>query len=265
MYMKLKGLKVGIATTVLLMCSGITHHYTYAAADQYEVKVYVDSDKVVKDNRHIKHDVLEALGSEDKDEDFNVAFLDNKERSNYKDKVTYRLQKSEKDKKYALQYKKRYPIVNNQVDQAIKQAKADGYNGDEFEVEYGENSQTLSVTKEAKADTDLKGLEMPNAAQSLTLFKSFATSPYKNKLAAITQPTLIGPVHFERHKGTINNHDIKIENWDVKNQNIVEISTKVKTEAEAKKAQKDIVNKLNDLGIHEQRDQLKTNLIFDNY
>ncbi|MBG3870726.1 hypothetical protein I5R57_12250, partial [Staphylococcus haemolyticus] len=146
-----------------------------------------------------------------------------------------------KDKKYALQYKKRYPIVNNQVDQAIKQAKADGYNGDEFEVEYGENSQTLSVTKEAKADTDLKGLEMPNAAQSLTLFKSFATSPYKNKLAAITQPTLIGPVHFERHKGTINNHDIKIENWDVKNQNIVEISTKVKTEAEAKKAQKDIV------------------------
>ena len=96
--MKLKGLKVGIATTVLLMCSGITHHYTYAAADQYEVKVYVDSDKVVKDNRHIKHDVLEALGSEDKDEDFNVAFLDNKERSNYKDKVTYRLRKSEKDK-----------------------------------------------------------------------------------------------------------------------------------------------------------------------
>ena len=69
------------------------------------MKVYVDSDKVVKDNRHIKHDVLEALGSEDKDEDFNVAFLDNKERSNYKDKVTYRLRKSEKDKKYALQYK----------------------------------------------------------------------------------------------------------------------------------------------------------------
>ena len=59
--------------------------------------------------------------------------------------------------KICITVQKRYPIVNNQVDQAIKQAKADGYNGDEFEVEYGENSQTLSVTKEAKADTDLKG------------------------------------------------------------------------------------------------------------
>ena len=80
----------------------------------------------------------------------------------------------------------------------------------------------------------------------------------------MNQPSLIGPVHFERHKGNIDGK-VKIENWDIKNQNIVEISAKVNNEEDAKRVQSAIVKKLDQLGIHEKKDQLKTNLIFDNY
>lgn len=148
-------IKVGMVTTAILLGSGVTHNVQAETnqPDQYEVKVYADSHKIVKDNRHIKHSVLEDLGSEDKDEDFQVQYLDDANRTNYQNNVTYRIRKSEDDSKHKLQYKKRYAISNHDVSSAIQQAKADGYNGDEYEVEYGEGKETLSVTKEAKRKT----------------------------------------------------------------------------------------------------------------
>ena len=65
------------------------------------MKVYADSHSG-KDNRHIKHSVLEALGSSDKDEDFNVQYLDDSNRTNYQNNVTYRLRKSEDDNDHEL-------------------------------------------------------------------------------------------------------------------------------------------------------------------
>ena len=105
--MKHSLIKVGMITTSILLSCGITKNVQAATnqPDQYEVKVYADSHKVVKDNRHIKHSVLEALGSSDKDEDFNVQYLDDSNRTNYQNNVTYRLRKSEDDNYHKLQYK----------------------------------------------------------------------------------------------------------------------------------------------------------------
>ena len=76
-------IKVGMVTTAILLGSGVTHNVQAETnqPDQYEVKVYADSHKIVKDNRHIKHSVLEDLGSEDKDEDFQVQYLDDANRT----------------------------------------------------------------------------------------------------------------------------------------------------------------------------------------
>lgn len=262
---KLKSILVkgmAVATTcAFLLPIGKAH----AAADQYEVKVFADADKVVKDNRHIDHDILEKLGSEDKDEDFNVQYIDDRNESNHQNGVTYRVRKSENDDTHEYQYKKRYPIENVNVDAAIDQAKADGFDGDEFEVEYGENKQTLSVTKEAEEDLNLDGTELPNASDSLKSLKSFASSPYDALLNKINDPKAVGPVHFERHKGKIDDNNVKIENWEIGNKNVVELSAKVNTESEAKAVQQSIVNKLDNLDIHETQDQLKTDLIFSTY
>ena len=45
----------------------------------------------------------------------------------------------------------------------------------------------------------------------------------------------------------------------------MEVSAKVNTEADAKTVQQAVVNKLDELGIHEKEDKLKTNMIFDKY
>lgn len=260
-------IKVGMVTTAILLGSGVTHNAQAETnqPDQYEVKVYADSHKIVRDNRHIKHSVLEDLGSEDKDEDFQVQYLDDANRTNYQNNVSYRIRKSEDDSKHKLQYKKRFAISNHDVSSSIQQAKADGYNGDGYEVEYGEGKETLSVTKEAKEKLGSGSLAMPNAQDSLKILKTHAEQPYSDALDKIKQPHLIGPVHFERHKGNIDGNEVKIENWDIKDQNVVEISSKVTNEAEAKKVQSAIIKRLDQLGIHEKKDQLKTNLIFENY
>ena len=46
---------------------------------------------------------------------------------------------------------------------------------------------------------------------------------------------------------------MKIENWDIKDQNVVEISSKVTNEAEAKKVQSAIIKRLDQLEIHEKK------------
>lgn len=257
-----------IKTGSLLLASTLLIPFTHkvdAAANQYEVKVYVDSEKVIKDNRHIDHSILESLGSEDKDKDFNVQYIDDSKRSNFSNQVTYRIRKSEENKKHELQYKKRYPIDSGNVDSAIEKAKKDGFTGDTYEVEYGENKQTLSVTKEADKNLGINKLALPNAKESLDLLKDQASTPFDRLLKPIDKATIIGPVHFERHKGNIDGHKIKIENWDIGEQNVVEVSAKVNTEADAKTVQQAVVNKLDELGIHEKEDKLKTNMIFDKY
>ena len=44
---------------------------------------------------------------------------------------------------------------------------------------------------------------MPNAQDSLKILKAHAEKPYSETLNKMNQPSLIGPVHFERHKGNI--------------------------------------------------------------
>lgn len=249
---------IAIGTLLLLM----PHAQSEAAADKYEVKVYANADKIVKDNRHVDHGILDQLGSEDKDEDFNVQYIDDSNRTNYNNKETFRVRKSEDEDSTELQYKKRYPITNGDADAAIAQAKKDGFNTDDYEVEYGENGQTLSASNESETNN---GSSLPNAEQSLSALKSSAKAPFDALLNKISSPQKIGPVHFERHKGNIDGNKVKIENWGIGNQNVVEVSAKVSSEAEAKTVQQAIIKKLDSMGIHETKDQLKTDMIFNNY
>ncbi|MCG3400453.1 hypothetical protein [Staphylococcus massiliensis] len=257
--------KLLIASSILIGGIALTTPIAHGASAQYEVKVYADADKIVKDNRHIDHDVLHDLGSEDKDEDFNVQYIDDGARSNFNKKTTFRVRKSENDDETKLQYKKRYPITDGNVDAAIQKAQADGYDAEEYEVEYGEGKQTLSVSNKSKVTLDNEGTTLPGATKSLDLLKAEAAAPFSTLLNQIKSPEVIGPVHFERHEGSIDGHDIRIENWNIQDDNVVEVSAKVSSESEAKAVQQAIIKKLDALNIHETNDQLKTNMIFENY
>ena len=52
---------------------------------------------------------------------------------------------------------------------------------------------------------------MPNAQDSLKILKAHAEKPYSETLNKMNQPSLIGPVHFERHKGNIDGNKVKLK------------------------------------------------------
>lgn len=255
-----------VASLTILSILSPTYIISAATVEKYEVKVFADSKKVINSDRHIKNSILSSLGSSDKDEDFKVMFIDNIDETLNLHNTSVRIRKSENDENTEIQYKKRYTIVNNDIQSAINEAIADGFSSAEFEVEYGVNSKTLSVVKENDFDSKLSGdTELPSLSKSYSYAKQFLPIEFSTSFSYISIPKSVGPIKFERHEGLIENNKVKIENWEIKDKNIVELSTKVDSLEQAKIVQDSIIKKLTSLGIYEPTEQLKTKIIFDNY
>lgn len=227
---------------------------------QYEVKVYASQDALSKKG-NVKSSILKAFNAPDKDEDFLVQFIDH-DKKHYREKMTYRIRKSENDDTYELQFKKRYPITTS-IEAAVAAAAADGFKDADYEIEYSINKQTLSVTYAAEADADEHLL--PDLKTSHEHLKENVHAAFKKHLDMITTPEIVGPITFERHKGKLGGYKIKIEKWDIKDAHIVELSSKVPTEKEAQNVQELLIEKLKALNVYEEKDQLKTDLIFEQY
>lgn len=227
----------------------------------YEVKVYADSDKVLNKKGHISKSFLKAFDASSSDEDFLVQYIDDPALSNYKNKVSLRIRKSEDDAYHELQYKKRYPIIDGNLDAALEQAARDGMTG-KAEVEFSTNRQTLSVSTVKKVDA--KAHVLPDSEVSHQHFIEHA-EPHLMPHTALEQAIAIGPVQFERHKSKYHGYKLKIEKWEIKHTVIVELSSKVNSLAEAEKIQTLLINQLKALDCYQAEDQLKTDLIFKNY
>lgn len=257
--------KIVASLTAIIILSP-TYFMSAATVEKYEVKIFADAEKVINSDRHIKNSILSSMGSSDKDEDFKVMFIDDIDETLNLHNTSVRIRKSENDKKTEIQYKKRYAIINNDIQSAIDRAIADGFSSAEFEVEYGVSSKTLSVVKEYNFDSKLSGnTELPSLTKSYSYAKQFLPTEFSTAYSYIRIPKSVGPVKFERHEGSIENNKVKIENWEIKDMNIVELSTKVDSLEQAKIVQDSIIKKLTALGIYEPTEQLKTKIIFDNY
>lgn len=257
--------KIVASLTAIIILSP-TYFMSAATVEKYEVKIFADAEKVINSDRHIKNSILSSMGSSDKDEDFKVMFIDDIDETLNLHNTSVRIRKSENDKKTEIQYKKRYAIINNDIQSAIDRAIADGFSSAEFEVEYGVSSKTLSVVKEYNFDSKLSGnTELPSLTKSYSYAKQFLPTEFSTAYSYIRIPKSVGPVKFERHEGSIENNKVKIENWEIKDMNIVELSTKVDSLEQAKIVQDSIIKKLTELGIYESTEQLKTKIIFDNY
>ncbi|TDM02134.1 hypothetical protein [Macrococcus carouselicus] len=229
---------------------------------KYEVKVYADSNKVLNKKGHIKSKFLKTFAAENKDEDFLVQFVDHDTRSNYDNKVTMRVRKSEYDEFLEIQYKKRYKVEDGHIEKALHQAEQDGVAGD-YEVEYGINNQTLSVTHVIEVPVDEHIL--PALDDSHLHITNAAPDVFKPYLSGLEETTLIGPVEFERHAGKLDGYKIKLEKWDIGEHHIVELSSKVTTSEEAAQVQQALITHLTDLKVYEPKDQLKTEMIFESH
>ena len=85
----------------------------------------------------------------------NVAFLDTDDEDIYSNGWSPRIRKMEGEDDFELDYKKRYPITNNDINAALTQANNDGFDsGDEdydAQVEWGYQNSRRSASPARRA------------------------------------------------------------------------------------------------------------------
>jgi hypothetical protein len=95
----------------------------------FEVKLLLDSSKVLDSKNVLKQDVLTAFAITSPPTNINVLFLDTDTKEIYRAGWSPRLRKIEGKRGFELTYKKRYPVVDEAIDDALTAANADGFAG----------------------------------------------------------------------------------------------------------------------------------------
>ncbi|WP_152669139.1 hypothetical protein [Paenibacillus sp. DMB20] len=251
----------------------------------YELKVFLDPAVVLDGDKKLKSDVMSYFNMSTSPEKMAVQFMDTENLELNQAGWSVRIRKKEdySDEKFELVYKKRYPIVNGDIDGALMLAASEGFEADdtnyEAQVDWGYQKQTLSISrKKTIKKSGYDGMELPTPKDSRNW--TIAEAPGKfddwlgkgwgtTRLAEVHKPK--GPVEAKRHVGTWNGSETYVEVWQLLNSNgtgfdyIVEASFKLDSydEAAAKKA--DFEADMAAAGWFLPVDQLKTQLILERY
>ncbi|MGM1045702.1 MAG: hypothetical protein ACQEXX_06115 [Bacillota bacterium] len=251
----------------------------------YELKVFLDPAVVLDGNKELKSDVMAYFNMSTTAEKMAVQFMDTENLDLNQAGWSVRIRKKEAytDGKFELVYKKRYPIMNGDIDGALMLAASEGFEASdtnyEAQVDWGYQKQTLSISrKKTIKKSGYEGMELPTPKDSRNWTISEAPGKFDNwlgsgwgtgRLAEVQKAR--GPVDANRHVGTWNGIETYVEVWQLLNSTgtgfdyIVEASFKLdsSTEAAAKKA--NFEADMAAAGWFLPVDQLKTQLILERY
>ncbi|TKJ00155.1 hypothetical protein FC695_22280, partial [Bacillus cereus] len=231
------------------------------------------------DNKEMKQEVLEHFQAGTKYERIQVQFLDTANKSLSDEGWFARIRKKEFSKDFELTYKKRYPIQNGVIQDALEVAKKEGFDSNtdsyEAEIDWGFEKKTLSISN--KKSYSAKGygiLDLPNeqAAQNMLieklpgkmnkwLYTNWGEEMLKNS-------RIYGPVLMKRYTGEFENIKANIEIWPLSNTGkleddfVIEVSFKTNEESIATKQRELLMASLEKKGWLLPKDSLKTELIF---
>ncbi|THF75345.1 hypothetical protein [Cohnella fermenti] len=265
--------------------TGITPaHAAGLAVPDYEVKWYLDPAVVLNSDHKLKSSVLDEFDMPSTVEKMNVQYLDSDDLELNDEGWNVRIRKMEEfsDKEFELTYKKRYPIVNGDIEAALEAAEEDGFDADEEDykpqVEWGYSSQTLSFSN--KKDVTKKGydgMELPSKGDS----RDMAVDKLPGKLEnwkpgdwaedILDDAHIYGPVEAKRSIGEWDGEELYIEVWQIRSASgtgydyLVEASMKIDDYATASAKRTSLKNKLVAKGWFLPADGLKTALILDRY
>ncbi|MEK4851668.1 hypothetical protein NST04_17615 [Paenibacillus sp. FSL H7-0756] len=251
------------------------------AVPAYEVKFLADPDLVLDSSGSPRSEVVDALDLDSTPQAIRVEYFDTNMLELNSKGWDVRLRKKENKSDYELTYKKRYPVVNGNIQAALTLANQEGFDASddnyEAEVDWGYGKQTLSFSNTKKVSTKVAGAVLPAEDDALELLldklpgklKNWSASNWgKQKLAASRAH---GPLTFERYTGTWNNQEITLEVWPVRDeagtgiQNIVEISFKTADSTSVAGLRAGLMSLLNAEGWLIPADGLKTQLILERY
>jgi hypothetical protein len=239
----------------------------------YEVKLLMEPTKVLGSDNKLTSTVLSTFSMPTSVTKMNVQFLDTDEKQIYNSGWIPRIRKVEKEKDFELTYKRRYPITDSNIDEAVDEAVSEGFGTGEppydAQVEWGYQKQTLSVsTKTSASDEGYSGMELPGKKDSRAMLIANAPPRFPDSLAV---SRIYGPVLAKRSIGKWSELKLYIEVWPIKDaagtgiEYIVESSFKTKERETASSKHDELMAFLEDRGWFLPEDSLKTQLIMDRY
>ncbi|MDA2175953.1 hypothetical protein [Bacillus cereus] len=274
--------KVFVFVSIFFCCFLYNVKEGFAASPMkpsFEVKLLLKPEQVLGDNKEMKQEVLEHFQAGTKYERIQVQFLDTANKSLSEEGWFARIRKKEFSKDFELTYKKRYPIQNGVIQDALEVAKKEGFDSNtdsyEAEIDWGFEKKTLSISN--KKSYSAKGygiLDLPNkqAAQNMLieklpgkmnkwLYTNWGEEMLKNS-------HIYGPVLMKRYTGDFENIKANIEIWPLSNTGkveddfVIEVSFKTNEESIATKQRELLMANLEKKGWLLPKDSLKTELIF---
>ncbi|MEH7277970.1 hypothetical protein V7457_03340 [Bacillus toyonensis] len=245
----------------------------------FEVKLLLKPEQVLAYNKEMKQEVLEHFQVGTNYERIQVQFLDTANKSLSNEGWFARIRKKEFSKDFELTYKKRYPIQNGVIQDALEVAKKEGFDSKtdsyEAEVDWGFGKKTLSISN--KKSYSAKGygvLDLPNehASQNMLIEKlpgKMNKWLYTNWGEEMLRDSHIyGPVLMKRYTGEFENIKTNIEIWPLSNTGkieddfVIEVSFKTNEEIIATKQRELLMASIEKKGWLLPKDSLKTELIF---
>ncbi|QWH17104.1 hypothetical protein EXW62_08345 [Bacillus mycoides] len=245
----------------------------------FEVKLLLKPEQVLNSDKSIKKEVLEHFQTGTNYEKIKVQFLDTANKNLSNEGWFARIRKKEFSKDFELTYKKRYPIQNGAIQDAIEVAKKDGFDSKtdsyEAEIDWGFEKKTLSISN--KKSYSAKGygvLDLPNEQTSKNMLIEKLPGKMNKWLYAnwgeemLRDSRIYGPVLMKRYTGEFENTKTNIEVWPlsdtgkVEDDFVIEVSFKTSEESIAKKQRELLLASIERKGWLLPKDSLKTELIF---
>ncbi|HGH7176454.1 TPA: hypothetical protein ACJMKJ_004057 [Bacillus wiedmannii] len=274
--------KVFVFVSIFFCCFLYNVKEGFAASPMtpsFEAKLLLKPEQVLGYNKEIKQEVLEYFQAGTNYERIQVQFLDTANKNLNNEGWFARIRKKEFSKDFELTYKKRYPIQNGVIQDALEVAKKDGFDSKtdnyEAEIDWGFEKKTLSISN--KKSYSAKGygvLDLPNerATQNMLIEKlpgkmnKWLYTNWGEKM--LKNARIYGPVLMKRYTGEFENIKTNIEVWPLSNTGkieddfVIEVSFKTNEESIATKQRELLMKSLEQKGWLLPKDSLKTELIF---
>lgn len=259
---------------------------TYAdnnyATPNYEIKFYLDSEQVLNSDNKLKESVRDEFDMPDSVTKMRIQYLDTDDLELDEEGWTSRIRKKEDADNFELTYKKRYPVASGDVESALAQAAADGFDEDEndyeAQIDWGYGKMTLSFSNNKSCDiSGYDGMEMPDLQDSIDEAVDHAPGKFEDWLYnnwgtdKLEESRIYGYVKAKRYIGEWSDNETYIEIWEILNEAgtgyeyITEISFKADNYSYASQKREELRNLLQQRGWLINQDILKTNMILNRY
>lgn len=274
--------KSAAAVAVIMLFMAVPVQAKENMVPNYEVKFLLDSSQVVNDSGKLKKSYRSTFQTGSDYKTIGVEYLETAGYDFYNEGWTNRIRIKENGKAFELTYKKRYSIENGDIDGALTRANEEGFDisdtNYEAQVDWNYSKMTLSLSNnKEESNSGYAKLELPGKKKALKLLRDNMPGKEENwRTKSWGTDTMddgqkCGPIYYLKYSGTIANVNVDIEIWPVAQESsneteyITEVSFKDDTFEEAQVNRTAVMSTLENLGILQTEDSLKTKKILDAY